>query len=1097
MPPPINRTRTNPTQAADLASLYPDPVASRQPRIAGGLTSAVQPTQAARLWQRAASALGLTHHAQVGGDDEQIGDIENPMITGVGTGTATNAAVAATTPNIPSSEELRALSDDFIREEQRPIDPQRRAAFFALQKRMIETRDFEPMAEARELLLQMHGVKQEVVDRGFERGGAVYSYRNLVGSMIAFAPLALTYVRTQPEHLKNLDFQVKAAGAYFTSVILASCIGVACNARTLLHCTPIQDAEFDGSPFVANELLTTNTPSYPTIKEELEQGLSQSTLLRNELERSLTEFETSKTDETKERCLQLIEELKNTDDGNKGIQHYLARAQLHRVYIEGLQLQSAAQTVKVFGNLGAGWASFLKKDPRLGMYIQLGVGLGQILIQRMVAPADQKKLQNALFELEIMSRPLSGNDPHRDDQIIRGMMRTPREVRVQNLQNLAISHVRALAQQIGDIVGMSATDYQKYRGLLKRKNQTEEFAVLEARVAEMRDKLTDAQRGGRSGSLPLSPSLRPENLPASTLVDDVRRMTGFDSQFFEDMIDLSRRKGTSLSQEEHDQLDDLKHQFQENILALTDERKYELFGNPALSQALQQSMRSRNATLDSAALSASLGLPSRRLSHEEILAEILDTVARDHCPDLLADLRAHSGEDSSIDDQNAGPFFDRSTSGMPWSSHPVLSAALAESIGVSESDLDRFIDLTHVSKSRSLGAKEDTELQALQIKLNQAVNMVGTDHISDVWGVDGLETELIAASRSQNYGEEKRLSEKISDDMGVGRKTYHRYHELRMLFLDSPLHCFKDDEQATLEDFQNKVSMREGLSPTKVKHLRTLETHYGEIEDDPRHIIQRRFEKISNQHKKLVIDGMQVTRNESLFSLKTETGMLWAEGNRRAGDAAEYMATYAAGMWRAFQLGVTGVNGPLIMTATVSLLEQIYKSTLDDPKSFQSPYWPKVITTFISLAALGANIQAAHRIAEAKAAPLTWNLKLQKYFGGTGSIAETKLQVGKLDIRQGFREAKTPNGDPVFGEIGKRRIAQKYFWETVKAGARIGTGLAILIRGGSEALATRKAYEARDLNMQANRQLRQRATETIARVAAELESTRPPGAIRD
>ena len=420
-----------PSAAGALAFNADRPAASR-PHISGGGTPIIDVRQTASWWRRFALSTGLVRRPRVHQGDE-VGDEENPI-----------PSTAMRSSDLPSEDELLDLSIEFNKEEQRTIDPNLKAAFFALQKAMLETKNFDKMPEAKKLLLAMHNVKQEDLDRGFERGGAVYAYRNFAGSMLAFLPLILTYVRTQPENLKNVAYQVKMAAGYFASVLLASCAGVACNARVLVHCTPIQDAEFDGSPYIADELDSRKTPSNPIIKNELEACL-----------KDLHDTTKSELDKAKSKA--------------EAVKHYLGRAQLHRVYIDGLQLQSMFQTMKVFGNLAAGWVTFLEKNPRLGMQIQLGVGLGQMLAQRLVAPRDQKNLQNAMFELEIIARPLFEEPDYKHDQIIRGMLRTPREVRVLNIKNLMVMYVDELAQQIADILKITPAEYKKYRALVSKK----------------------------------------------------------------------------------------------------------------------------------------------------------------------------------------------------------------------------------------------------------------------------------------------------------------------------------------------------------------------------------------------------------------------------------------------------------------------------------------------------------------------------------------------------------------------------------------------------------------------------------------------------
>lgn len=1083
-PPSI--TSTNRQQAVAFAPDYADNPSAGTPRISGSGMSAVSSGQIANLLQHMTDFFGMTTGARVQ-PNADLYDAENPQRT------ADRLSPPVSVPGIPTAEELSTLSADFIREEQRPINRDLKAEFLAVQKRMSQAQNFSEMPHARSLLLQMHGVTQEKVDRGFRRGGAVYSYRNVAGSSLAFLPLILTHIRSQPENLKNPELQFNMAAAYFVSVIAVSCIGVACNARTLLHCTPIQDAEFDGSPFIARELQSSVTPGYIKIQQEILAAIDTGSYAEKAVTETGKKWQANKTEENEKLFRAAIDAAEHANKLDKGGKHYLARAMLHRVYIEGLQLQSGFQTLKVFGNLAAGWAGFVKHDPRLGMSIQLGVGLGQMFVQRLVAPSDQVKLQNGLFGLEIASRQLSGIDQRRDDQMVRGMMRTPREVRVQNLQSLMTSHLSACAQQIGDILGMTGTDYKKYRTLLKRKNDTKKFEEIEKEINDARAKLTQFQLGGSFANYTTRLSLRPDDQAAVPLVEEIRRTTDFDSAFLAEMIHLSRRESrTDLSFDELVQLGMLKEQFQHHIQSLSEAQKSTFFNSAALTQALAKYVGPSEFGLNSTLLAAVFSFKPLHDPDDEILAHVIHDIARAQFEHVIPALHARSGlsqvQSTSSNTNNAEPVFVSSAGAAALLPTPEEIAEICRCIDFPKEDIARYVDLSRMNASGDHDPAREAELHTLRGKLNEMTDTFDTDSSVNKWGIDGLETELVKATRSKNFAEEAQIISTVAIKLDVDAIRFKKYHDLRMLFLNSSLYRFREDEQPALTAYMNKVNARVGLTPDKVGQLTSLEQQFTQIEDDPRHIIERRFEKVSGYHKKLVFDGMQVTRNEGLFAIKAETGMLLAEGSRRAGDAAEYMATYAAGVWRAFQLGVAGVNGPLIMTATVALLEQIYKSTLDDPQTFKSPTWPKILTTVISALALGANIQAAHRIGEAKAAPLGWILFIQKLCGGTGSMAETLYQVLKLDTRQALREAMTASRDPKFAEIGSVRIAQTYFWQTIKTSATISTGLASLIHGGAVAKKTTNFYQDRIQQQQTNRQLLLQRRQTLEQASSDIES---------
>ena len=1065
MAPPGIRNNSNRTQGAAFESQFPaDNSIQPHARICGGGIAAVTTAQISRLYQQGRAFLGMAGTAQVH-EDQPAEDIENQFHVG------------ATAPRSAIDQALHELSEDFIKEEQRAIDPALKAAFAALQKSMNDTRDYSNMPQARSLLLQMHGLKQDDVERGFKRGGAVYSYRNVVGSAIAFLPLIITAIKAKPEHKKDLAFQLKMSAGYFASVILASCAGVACNARTLLHCTPIQDAEFDGSPYVSKELMSVNTPSYPKIQQELEESLEKAIALSTALD-LVVNNEAGLTDADKKNvCIRMIEGAEKSDKNDLGVKHYLARAQLHRAYIEGIQLQAGFQTTKVFGNLAAGWAAFLKKDPKLGIYVQLGVGVGQIFAQRAVAPADQKKLQYALLELETMSRPLAGNNAQTDDQEIRKMIRTPREVRVFNLESLTTSYVTVLAQQIGDLLGMSAVDYESYRRLKMRKQNSEELAGLQTRVDQGYENLTAEERFGSLARPAIQAPQLSEPGFSGCLFSEIAELTSSSRDDIIRLIELRRRDNDGkIAEDNRIKLDVLQIALGEKFCALPELGQLALSGNEKLKRAFQLATcrrSSQNAGFASELAAATFGTLSGRFSDEEILAEVIQEIA---VQQPLAWLRASTANNDGVDPSQ--PVDGDSNSQLPSEGPDGLQPEQIHTVfptcqNFTGDQFNELMRLMQTAKRSTLSPEQIATMQELTTRFDEAYKNLDSENIFTIWGVEGLDSDLVLATRSKNYDKENPLCATIAAKLGMNYERYQRFHALRMLCLDQHMSPLDESENLKLQDFERvRRTGFEALGGALSK-IHALEKEYADIEHDPQNIIERRFDKVSDQHKKLVLDGMQVTRGESLFTLKTETGMLLKEGNRRAGNAPEYMAAYSAGMWRAFQLGVTGVNGPLIMTALVTLLEQMYRSTLKDPHSFQSPIWTKGITTAISMAALAANILAAHRIAEAKASPLSWNLHLQKFLGGTGSIAETKLQIAKLDIRTKFKETVTSLGSKKFVEIGASRIATKYFWDTLRAGAEIKNGLAVLICGGREALATHKAYDSRRAKIRLDGEKRQ------------------------
>ena len=619
MSPPGIRASSNRPQAMSFETYQADPSNQRQPRITGGGIAAVSATQISRLCRQGLAFCGLASNTQ-GVEVRPATDIENPL------------PLAEAGHRTEIDQALHQLSTDFIKEEQRAIDPALRDAFSALQKTMNDTQDYSNMPQARALLLQMHGMEPDKVERGFERGGAVYSYRSIVGSTMAFLPLILTGIKTQQEYAKNLTFQLGMSAGYFGSVILASCAGVAVNARTLLHCTPIQDAEFDGSPYVSKELMSVNTPSYPKIQEELEASLKKATQLSTLLATTLADSNGLSEEDKKNTCMRLINEADISDKNDPGVKHYVARAQLHRAYIEGIQLQAGFQTMKVFGNLAAGWVSFFKNNPRLGIYVQLGVGLGQIVMQRVVAPADQKKLQYALLELEIMSRPLAGKNTQADDQEIRKMLRTPREVRVFNLESLTTAYITVLAQQIGDLLGMSAAEFEEYRRLLARKKNSEELTTAKTKVDEAYADIPAEVRFGIFPRLNVESPQSSEPRLFEALVADICEITASSRNDIVRLVELSRRDSDGkIAEGDGHHLDNLHTALGEKIADLSSFGQSALSGNVKLNRATERAVRRRsaqNAGFNSELAAAAFGTLSSRFSDEEILANIIDEISQ-------------------------------------------------------------------------------------------------------------------------------------------------------------------------------------------------------------------------------------------------------------------------------------------------------------------------------------------------------------------------------------------------------------------------------------------------------------------------------------
>ena len=626
MVPSITAHRAGRSLAASTAIDNP---ASSRSRLRGAEVPVVDVGRCASWWSRFSLNVGITRRARVY-EGHELGDIENPV------------SAAARSSALPSLAQLMELSKRLVDEEQRVISPALRSQFYVAQKKILETTYTDQkkyrhdVDEAKKYLLEMHDVTQAYLDDGFKRGGTVYAFRNYAGSLLAFLPLIITGIRLQPKHAKDIAFQVNAAAGYFASVLLASGAGVACNARVLMHCTPIQDAKFNGSPNIAKELRSDVTPSYPAIKKELIESLGKSIEIQDDLKKLVDAkplSELSNTERSHLRDALNAADFQDKDHQGKGVKYYLSRAQLHRVYIEGLKIQSGFQTMKVFGNFAAGWVTFLEKNKHLGIYIQLGAGFGQIIAQLLTAPYDQKTLQNAMFDLEIMARPLSGINHREDDKLIRGMMRTPLEVRVANLQLLMIMRVDEVAQQIGDMLKMRPADYKKYRQLLSMEKRSHDFQLLNNTVVERKKaRLSEAIAAGEVSIGIAEVTSLPELHPFAGLLSRVAAITGIDLISIEQMVDLKRRdddSDNSLSDDERERLNSLRVR----LADLPADRTTQLVGSSELYEAFALATRrrsSQNSAVASELLAVALGVLSTRYSDGEILSEMINeaTVAK-------------------------------------------------------------------------------------------------------------------------------------------------------------------------------------------------------------------------------------------------------------------------------------------------------------------------------------------------------------------------------------------------------------------------------------------------------------------------------------
>ncbi|HTD02794.1 hypothetical protein, partial [Undibacterium sp.] len=263
-----------------------------------------------------------------------------------------------------------------------------------------------------------------------------------------------------------------------------------------------------------------------------------------------------------------------------------------------------------------------------------------------------------------------------------------------------------------------------------------------------------------------------------------------------------------------------------------------------------------------------------------------------------------------------------------------------------------------------------------------------------------------------------------------------------------------DEEQAQLQQLSNKIETASGSLPDSQKSkFDTLVSAWESTRHDPQHVREGRFTEVSdyNDNKRTVHDGMQVTEHTNLFELSPEfkVGFVKA-GNTRSGLPDEVSATYGAASWRAFQLGVAGINGSLMINSLLGLVSA-QKKTYDP--TYHEPLWERYLSLGVTMSAVLVNVAAAYQVANAKTKPLgkLWG---QVASGPTSSISETVYQNNKLDERRKIREATAQGAYPYVGVSIKS--LSTYCLDALKLGFK---GMAFMPRDGIAASKARAAFE--------------------------------------
>ncbi len=318
--------------------------------------------------------------------------------------------------------------------------------------------------------------------------------------------------------------------------------------------------------------------------------------------------------------------------------------------------------------------------------------------------------------------------------------------------------------------------------------------------------------------------------------------------------------------------------------------------------------------------------------------------------------------------------------------------------------------------------------------------------------VQALEIELASAIDIRDYERVDELHAVLAGTLKIDAGILKTHTSLQAQANKLP--PLSDEEQGQLAQLGNKIETASAKLPDSQKSkFNMLVSAWESTRHDPQHVREGRFTEVSdyNDNKRTVHDGMQVTEHTNLFELSPEfkVGFIKA-GNTRSGLPDEVSATYGAASWRAFQLGVAGINGSLMINSLLGLVSAQKKT--HDP-TYQEPLWERYLSLGITMSAVLVNVAAAYQVANAKTKPLgkLWG---QVASGPTSSISETVYQNNKLDERRKIREATAKGAYPYVGVSVKS--LSTYCLGALKLGFK---GMAFMPRDGISALKARAAFE--------------------------------------
>jgi hypothetical protein len=493
--------------------------------------------------------------------------------------------------------EVRAHSRILASKYNRQFSHEDLVQMYKNQEAMLRTGDFKLMPETLALFLKMHGKTQDQVDKGFKQGGATYSYRSLPGNILTIAPLALVMAAA----VKNDDPQAVTGlfTAYFFVNLLCAYAASQAAGYSLPRLTPLQDAEFDGSPTIAHELK--EIPSYDEIISEL-QTVDHRVAADPELHAAVVAFQKDPDNLALQAALE--KQLDRADEEAKDpkpVRQARMAIQLNRAYIEGLRVVSWLNTGKAAVTAGGGLVAAFMRIPAIAAITQLVATTIQTVGQRVLAPYDQVVLQNNFWKMIILSRKLTG-EPDKDREIVNGMLQEPQDVRRAQLENLVTVAVETAQQKISDILkkvepGIKTENFKTYCALKERVENAARFKDLQARIGPVKARANrpDGEHIGLAGQL-VHAMTDGDTKDVKELMNRIADRLGVDRDGYERRIALEMilMKGDrELTSEESTEFAKLTEEHSKALIALHREEQVAVIGLGGLETMLLDATKTK------------------------------------------------------------------------------------------------------------------------------------------------------------------------------------------------------------------------------------------------------------------------------------------------------------------------------------------------------------------------------------------------------------------------------------------------------------------------------------------------------------------------